>query len=85
MMEARVAAGHQPVAATDEAGTLETNINAADERRERSLDHVPGRLGHENGLYPPRGLADGFSGRDCWPRASGAMRGVSWKVFAVKR
>lgn len=85
MTEARVAAGHQPVAATHEAGTLATDVNAADERLERSLDHVPGKLGHENGLYPPRGLADGYSARVCWPRAFGAMRGVSWKVFAVKQ
>jgi len=85
MTEARVAAGHQPVAATHEAGTLATDINAADERLERSLDHVPGKLGHENGLYPPRGLPVGISGRAYWPRALGAMRGVSWKVFAVKR
>ena len=48
MMEARVA-GHQPVAVSHEAGTLEAAINATAEKLERSLDHVLGKLGHKKG------------------------------------
>ena len=43
MMEARLE-GHQPIAATDEAGTVAQAIDGAAEKLKRSLDHALGRL-----------------------------------------
>ena len=48
LMEARIA-GHQPVAVSHEAATLEGAISAAAEKLERSLDHILGKLGHKKG------------------------------------
>jgi hypothetical protein len=48
MMEARIA-GHQPVAVTHEAATLEAAIGATAEKLERSLDHILGKLGEKKG------------------------------------
>ena len=48
LMEARIA-GHQPVAVSHEAATLEDAIAAAAEKLERSLDHLLGKLGHKKG------------------------------------
>lgn len=44
MMEARLE-GHQPLAATHEAETIEEAIDGAVERLKRSLDDTLGRLG----------------------------------------
>lgn len=43
LMEARLE-GHQPVAATHEAATLDEAIDGAADRLKRSLDHTLGRL-----------------------------------------
>ncbi len=43
MMEARLE-GHQPVAATDEAATIDQAIDGAAEKLKRLLDHTLGRL-----------------------------------------
>ena len=48
LMEARIA-GHQPVAASHEAGSLDDAIGAAAEKLERSLDHLFDKLGHKKG------------------------------------
>jgi len=48
LMEARIA-GHQPVAVSHEAPTLEGAISATVEKLERSLDHVLGKLGNKKG------------------------------------
>jgi hypothetical protein len=48
LMEARVA-GHQPVAVSHEADSLEAAISAAAEKLERSLDSILGKLGHKKG------------------------------------
>ena len=48
LMEARIA-GHQPVAVSHEAATLEDAIAAAAEKLERSLDHILGKLGQKKG------------------------------------
>src|SRR4051812_17161923 len=48
LMEARIA-GHQPVAASHEADTLDEAIAAAAEKLERSLDHILGKLGDKKG------------------------------------
>src|SRR3954452_1353579 len=48
LMEARIA-GHQPVAVSHEAASLDEAINAAAEKLERSLDHIFGKLGHKKG------------------------------------
>jgi ribosome-associated translation inhibitor RaiA len=48
LMEARIA-GHQPVAVSHEAATLEGAISATAEKLERSLDHILGKLGHKKG------------------------------------
>lgn len=48
LMEARIA-GHQPVAVSHEADSLDEAINAAAEKLERSLDHIFGKLGHKKG------------------------------------
>src|SRR4051794_26777710 len=48
LMEARIA-GHQPVAVSHEAGTLEGAVAAAAEKLERALDHVVGKLGQKKG------------------------------------
>src|SRR3954469_11728433 len=51
LMEARIA-GHQPVAVSHEAATLEDAIGAAAEKLERSLDHILGKLGNKKGRTP---------------------------------
>ncbi len=43
MMEARLE-GHQPIAVTDEAETLDQAIDGAAEKLKHSLDHTLGRL-----------------------------------------
>jgi ribosome-associated translation inhibitor RaiA len=43
MMEARLE-GHQPIAVTDEAETIDQAIDGAAEKLKRSLDHTLGRL-----------------------------------------
>jgi ribosome-associated translation inhibitor RaiA len=48
LMEARIA-GHQPVAVSHEAASLDAAINAAAGKLERSLDHVLGKLGQKKG------------------------------------
>ena len=48
MMEARLS-GHQPIAVTHHAGSLDDAIAGAAEKLERSLDHTLGRLGHKKG------------------------------------
>ena len=48
LMEVRIA-GHQPLAVSHEAATLEEAIDAAAEKLEHSLDHLLGRLGHKKG------------------------------------
>src|SRR3954469_4564291 len=48
LMEARIA-GHQPVAVSHEADSLDEAIAAAAENLERSLDHILGKLGHKKG------------------------------------
>jgi ribosome-associated translation inhibitor RaiA len=48
LMEARIA-GHQPVAVSHEAASLEGAISAAAEKLERSLDHILGKLGQKKG------------------------------------
>jgi hypothetical protein len=48
VMEARIA-GHQPVAVSHEASTLDDAIAATAEKLERSLDHILGRLDHKKG------------------------------------
>jgi len=48
LMEARVA-GHQPVAVSHEADSLEEAIRAAAEKLERSLDHIFDKLGQKKG------------------------------------
>src|SRR5437763_5841760 len=48
LMEARIA-GHQPVAVSHEAPSLEAAIAAAAEKLERSLDHILGKLGQKKG------------------------------------
>jgi ribosome-associated translation inhibitor RaiA len=48
LMEARIA-GHQPVAVSHEAATLDDAIAAAADKLERSLDHILGKLGHKKG------------------------------------
>ena len=48
MMEARIA-GHQPVAVSHEAGTLEEAISGAAEKLERTLDRTLGKLGNHKG------------------------------------
>ncbi len=48
VMEARIA-GHQPVAVSHEAGTLEAAVDAAAEKLERTLDHIFGKLAHKQG------------------------------------
>ena len=48
LMEARLA-GHQPVAASCEAATLDEAINGAADRLEKSLDHILGKLGNKKG------------------------------------
>ena len=51
LMEARIA-GHQPVAVSHAADSLDEAIGAAAEKLERSLDHVLGRLGQKKGRTP---------------------------------
>src|SRR4051812_14155352 len=48
LMEARIA-GHQPVAVSHEADSLEEAITATAEKLERTLDHILGKLGHKKG------------------------------------
>src|SRR5215213_9758260 len=48
LMEARIA-GHQPVAVSHEAGSLDEAIDAAADKLERSLDHIFGKLDHKKG------------------------------------
>src|SRR4051794_12750235 len=48
LMEARLA-GHQPVAVSHEAGSLDAAIDAAAEKLERSIDHILGKLGQKKG------------------------------------
>jgi len=48
MMEARIS-GHQPVAVTHDAETLDDAISGAAEKLERSLDHTLGKLGGHKG------------------------------------
>jgi ribosome-associated translation inhibitor RaiA len=48
LMEARIA-GHQPLAVSHEAATLDEAITGAAEKLERSLDHTLGKLGHHKG------------------------------------
>lgn len=48
VMEARVA-GHQPIAVTHHAATLEDAVTGATEKLERALDHTLGRLNEKKG------------------------------------
>jgi len=48
LMEARIA-GHQPIAVSHEADTLDEAIAAAAEKLERALDHTLGKLGNKKG------------------------------------
>ncbi len=48
VMEARLA-GHQPVAVTHDAASLDEAIDGASEKLERSLDHLLDKLGHKKG------------------------------------
>ena len=45
MMEARLE-GHQPIAVTDVAETIDQAIHGAAEKLKRSVDHLFGRLSH---------------------------------------
>src|SRR3954451_2155906 len=51
LMEARIA-GHQPVAVSHEAATLEGAIGVTAEKLERSLDSILGKLGEKKGRTP---------------------------------
>ena len=51
LMEARIA-GHQPVAVSHEAASLDEAISATAEKLERSLDSIIGKLGHKKGRTP---------------------------------
>jgi ribosome-associated translation inhibitor RaiA len=48
LMEARLA-GHQPVAVSHEAASLDDAISGTAEKLERSLDHLLGKLGQKKG------------------------------------
>ena len=48
LMEARIS-GHQPVAVSHEAGSVDEAISGAAEKLERSLDHTLGKLEHRKG------------------------------------
>jgi ribosomal subunit interface protein len=55
LMEARVA-GRQPVAVTDQAGSLHQAIDGAAQKLKRSLDSTLGKLGdHQRNSPPPGG------------------------------
>ncbi len=49
MMEARLS-GHQPIAVSHEAATIDEAIDASADELERALDHLLDRLGHKKGL-----------------------------------
>jgi ribosome-associated translation inhibitor RaiA len=51
-MEARVA-GRQPVAVTDQAGSLHQAIDGAAQKLKRSLDSTLGKLGEHKRTTPP--------------------------------